>query len=100
VRSWLDRRVQRQNDLERGVDADLIRALRRKWIWVAWLFGSCGLLIGVDRLFQLRGWFQKGLVSIAVLFFVMGAIIAKWAAAENAFLNRPEPEERPKLVKF
>ena len=35
----------------------------------------------------------------AGLSFVMGAIIARWAAAESAFLNRPEPEEPPKLFK-
>jgi hypothetical protein len=100
MRGWLERWVQRQKDLERGVDADLVRAVRRKWRLVAWLFASCGLLIGVDRLFQPHGWFQKGLVSFTVLFFVVGAIIARWAAAENAFLNRPESEEPRRLFKL
>jgi hypothetical protein len=100
MRGWLERWVRRQNELERGVDADLVGAVRRKWKLFLWLFGSGGLTLGCDALFTLRGWLHNSLIFIAALFFIAGTVVARLAWAEDAFLSRPEPEEPPRLFKL
>ena len=98
--NWLERQEQRERDLERGVDADLVRDNRRRRKLALWSFGLLAMLVTLDRLFQLRGWWHE-LVFIAVMVCLISGFVAlRWAAAESAFLHRPDPKEPPRLFKL
>ena len=98
--NWLGRRVQRQNELDRGVDADLVRDNRRRRKLALWSFGVLGILVAIDRLFHLRGWIHELVIIGATVFLIFGFVAARWAAAESAFLHRPDPKEPPRLFKL
>src|SRR5579872_2069821 len=45
---WLERRWQRQRELQQGVDADLVRENRRRWKLI-WCLFACGfILLGIE----------------------------------------------------
>jgi hypothetical protein len=98
--NWLERWIQRQNELASGVDADLVRGYRKKLKIGLWLLASSFLLAGVDALFQPKDWFRGATAFVATGCFIGGFIAIRWGAAERAFLDRPERKEPPKLFKF
>jgi len=98
--NWLERRVQRQNELDRGVDADLIRDNRKRFRLSWWSFSLGALLVAIDVLVQLPNWFHKTIYFLAFGFLVSGWLAWRWAVAEDAFLNRPDSKEPPKLFKL
>jgi len=97
---WFQRQQQRQRDLERGVDADLVQANQRRWKLFAWLFGlailSCGIL---DRV-QLSGPLHEITVGIAIFLSISAAIVGRWASLQQSFLDKPDPKEPPRLWKW
>lgn len=98
--SWIERRIERQRELDRGVDADLVRGNRRRQMLALWSFGFLGMLVTLDRLLHLRGWFHELVFIVAMVFLVLGFVASRWASKESAFLNRPDPKEPPRLFKL
>jgi hypothetical protein len=92
-------RCEGPSKLERGVDADLVGDNRRKQRLALWSFGLVVLLVAIDTLFHLRGWFRDVVVFAGIAFFVFGLVTAKWAQAESRFLSRPDPKGPPRLFK-
>jgi hypothetical protein len=96
---WLERRWQRQRELQQGVDADLVRDNRRRWKLTGCLF-ACGFaLLGIQSLVTLRGSWHDAAVVVTLFFFGAGLVLGQWSRAEQAFLDRPDPKEPPKLWK-
>jgi hypothetical protein len=99
VSSWFKRWFERQDALERGVDADLVAANRRKWKLVSW-FVACGvLLLNLDLLFPIPSWLRRVVFFPAALLIIAGVVLLRWASAEHAFLNKPEPKAPPSIFK-
>jgi len=91
---------ERQRDLERGVDADLVRDNRRRWshALILWLAGT--LLFVVERYLPIPGWAQLSVRFAAFACIILGVFLSKWSSQERAFLNKPDPKEPPKLFKL
>jgi hypothetical protein len=98
--NWFERWTQRQQELEHGVDADLVRDNQRRRRLAWWSFGVVVLLVAIDTLFHLRGWFRDVVVLASIAFLVFGFVTAKWAQAESGFLSRPDRKEPPRLFKL
>jgi hypothetical protein len=84
--NWLERRMQRQEELRSGVDTDLVQDNRRKWKLALGSFGLVGLLLVIDTVFHLRGGFHVAVVFAGAVFLVFGLVAGKWAQAESGFL--------------
>jgi hypothetical protein len=91
--NWLRRFQERQRELAIGVDADLVKANRRRFkrglflLAVGCLLGFAGPKMHLS--FVLR-------VAVAVVFGMSGLIglfMLQWAARESTFLHRPDPEK-------
>ena len=98
--NWLERREQREKDLEHGVDADLVVDNRRRRKLALCSLGLLAMLVLVDWIFQFRGWVHELVITGAIVFLVLGFVAARWAATESALLHRPDPKEPPSLFKF
>ncbi|MGC2526841.1 MAG: hypothetical protein WA639_03780 [Candidatus Acidiferrum sp.] len=97
---WFRRQAQRSRDLARGADADLVR-YNQKRFQLSLYFLVFGLaLIAVDWKAHLQGRAHDVVVWIGIACFVAGFVSVRWAAAEDAFLHRPDPKEPPSLFKF
>jgi hypothetical protein len=96
---WLRRWQQRQQDLSRGVDADLVRDNRRRYRLALVLLGGGSLLGVVSVKLGLSGTPQTVIVALAVVLFFTGILTGRWAAAESAFLSRPDREDPPKVFR-
>jgi hypothetical protein len=96
---WLRRRQQRDFDLARGVDADLVTDNRSRFRLAACLFAVTALLVIVDRALHLTGWLHTGVVWTSVILLIASVVIARWAAAESSFLHSPDPKEPPSVFK-
>lgn len=95
----MERRWQRQRELQRGVDADLVRDNRRRWK-LSWCFWTCGFaLLGIQAIVKLYGSWHDVAVGVTMLFFTGGLVLGYWARAEQSSLDRPDPKEPPKLCK-
>lgn len=88
---------ERARDLERGVDADLVKANRKRY-----QISSLLMALGVGMI-PLALW-PPAQPAIPEAFRWIGAAIAaagmiglRWARAENEFLQRPDPEKPPRL---
>jgi len=97
---WLHRWRQRELDLRQGVDADLVRANRRRWKLCAWLFGLSFLCIGILAVAKFQGIMNQIAVAITVGLFVGAMILGHWARSWDAFLDRPDPKEPPRLWRW
>jgi hypothetical protein len=98
--NWLKRREERQRDLERGVDADLVRdnvKLSRLSL-SAWLVG-CVLVLSANYL-PLPKWAQGIITFVGFGLVATGLVFEKWARAEKVFLDKPDPEEPPRMFKL
>jgi protein-S-isoprenylcysteine O-methyltransferase Ste14 len=96
---WLERWQQRDRELREGVDADLVRDNRKRWKRAFCLI-TCGLfLFGVQSVIKLSGYWHDIAVAITMIFFSAGFFLGYWARAEKAFLDKPTPEEPPRLWK-
>jgi hypothetical protein len=98
--NWLERRLQRQDDLDRGVDSDLVRGNRKKWKIAALLFAVSMLFFGIRSLVLISARVQKVFDVIGATLLVLGFVIGRWAWREFAFLNQPEPKEPSRLFKL
>jgi hypothetical protein len=99
MRGWLQRWSQRQRDLSRGVDADLVRDNGKRY---KVSFG----LIGLGLLLAVLG---SKVHTPSLLHWVVlaagggsgwvGFLMAIWAREESAFLSKPDPEEPPTIFR-
>jgi len=56
-------------------------------------------LIGISTIVDLSGTLRMiGMVS-GVALAISGGLMAEWASAERRFLDRPNPDDPPRLVK-
>jgi hypothetical protein len=97
--NWLERWRQRQDLLSHGVDADLIRDNQKRYRLAFGLLGF-GFLLGVLLSKVRLAETVRLIVSvIAGACFLVGFVLAAWAKQEATFLNKPDPEEPPKIFK-
>ena len=96
---WLQRWSQRQRDLTRGVDADLVRDNRKRYKIALGLIGL-GLLLAMlgSKVYtpSLLHWVMLDAGGVSA---VVGFLMAMWAREESAFLSKPDPEEPPTIFK-
>jgi hypothetical protein len=95
---WLSRWTQRQHDLEKGVDADLVRASNRTLGFAFCLLAAAGLLQAL-RLVTMPSWFAKTSNAISICLLLVGAVLVRVASAQRWYLNKPDPEPRQSLFK-
>ena len=94
---WLDRWQQRQRELQNGADADLVRDNRRLWKFSLALLVCSFLLIGIQAAVKFSDPWHTIAVTLTMVFLVGGVVLGRWASAQESFLNRPNPKERPRL---
>jgi len=92
--------MQRQRDLQSGVDADLVAATQRRsnFGWKLLLAGAgiLGLLWIISHFAHPR-WLDNALLTLGLIAWLGGLAILKLSSQEKAFLNKPDPEEPPRL---
>ncbi len=93
----LHRWQQRERDLRQGVDADLVLANRRRWLICAGLFGLGYLLLGIQSIAKFQDHLHQIAVAITTVVFFGAIIIGNWARSWNAFLDKPDPKEPPRM---
>ncbi|MGB0034816.1 MAG: hypothetical protein WBP79_05005 [Candidatus Acidiferrales bacterium] len=92
-----ERRKERQRELASGVDADLVRANKRR-TWLSWgLIALAIALYLLTSLFQMSGMPYRIMAGAAAVSLVTGGLLARWAAQEKAFLDKPDPEGPPSM---
>jgi hypothetical protein len=94
---WVGRWQQRQRELASRVDADLVRANRKKYRFSWTLFALAFVLLGFQAVFKLRGVFHEVAIWITSVCFVGGMILIRWAKIQRSFLERPTPKEPAKF---
>ncbi len=97
---WLYRWRQRDRDLQQGVDADLVHANQRRWKICAGLFGLCFLLLGIQSVVKFQGTLHQITVAVTVAAIFGAIILGNWARSWDAFLNKPDPKEPPRLWRW
>jgi len=97
--SYWQRLSQRQQDLARGFDADLVRDYRRRAWLSSILLGAGWLLLYVDSKLRLHGTLHSIIAYLAGACVVVGIPLWWWAKQERVFLDKPDPEEPPSILK-
>jgi hypothetical protein len=97
---WLHRWRQRERDLQQGVDADLVQANRRRWKLCASLFGLSFLSFGILAVAKFQGFIKQIAVAITTGLFFFAMITGHWARSWDAFLDKPDPKEPPRLWRW
>jgi hypothetical protein len=97
--SWLRRTLQRRYDLARGVDADLVRANRKRWKLAAALFCLAFLVAWITQKLPLSQAMHSAANIAAGGLGIAGFVLFKWAWAEERFLRKPDPEPPPSIFK-
>jgi len=96
--SWLRRYQQRQRDLARGVDADLVRDNRNRLRWAAYL--SCALAFpAIAHILSLPQALRIAADMIAIPCAIVAIVLFPWSMATNRFLRKPDPEPPPSIFK-
>jgi hypothetical protein len=97
--SYWQRFRQRQEDLARGADADLVRDYRRRGLLSSILLGAAWLLLYVDSRLRLQGILHSIIAYLAGACAVVSIPLWWWASQERFFLRKPDPEEPPSILK-
>jgi quinol-cytochrome oxidoreductase complex cytochrome b subunit len=97
---WLRRQRQRQIDLDRGVDADLVQANRRRWKLTAVLFVLAFISMGVLAAGRFSGLLNQVCIVITLVLFFSAMILGNVARAWDGFLGKPDAKEPPRLWKW
>jgi hypothetical protein len=96
--SW-QRWIQRQQELDQGADAGLIRDNRRKFWWSDGLLGLALLLGYLVSKNPDWGLLRSIMKAIAIVLGIAGFVLRKWASQERWFLHSPDPEKPPSIFK-
>src|SRR5580704_13149102 len=97
--SIFDRWRQRQSDLRRGGDADLIHTNRNRYRLTFVLLGfglSLSLLTAKVHIPKTLRWV---LICTGIVSLIVGFLFGLWARSESAFLNKPDPVEPPRIFR-
>jgi hypothetical protein len=97
--NWFRRWRQRQRDLARGVDADLVRQNRNRFKLAFGLWGVGFLLSLLRNKASISGVLGSIAQYASVALIFAGIFLGFWAGQVNAFLDKPDPEEPPRLFK-
>jgi hypothetical protein len=97
---WFSRWRERQRELAAGVDADLIRANRRRQNLALQLLLASFLLIAVQAKVKLPSFAAKIALALTIACFLGSFVLGHWASAGNEFLHRPARPEPPSIWKF
>jgi hypothetical protein len=97
--SWLERRRQRQHELDSGVDADLIFDNRKRNRLAAALMASGSLLGLLSSSSYIPSLLRLVVKGSAVLAFVPGFLLFLWAKQAAVFLHKPDAEKPPEIFK-
>ena len=97
--SWIDRWQQRQCELAEGVDADLMRANRRRSRLAFGLFVFGFVLVLINAKLHLPTMLRAVLGPVGVICILIGVLVGKWAQAEHSFLTRPDSEGPPEIFR-
>jgi hypothetical protein len=96
---WLQRWSQRQRDLSRGVDADLVRDNGKRYKVAFGLIGLGLLLAVLGSKVHTSSLLHWVILDAGGVSAVVGFLLAMWAREESAFLSKPDPEEPPTIFK-
>ena len=94
-----ERQQVRQPELAQGVDADLVRANRKRYKLAFGLLGFGLVLIFLNAEVHLPDVFRIIVVGAAMAAWITGIVMAKWARQEQIFLDRPDPEGPPSILR-
>ena len=99
MESWLERWRKRQIELAEGADADVVQSYRRRFKTAFRLLGVAVVLLLAEARIPLFHRLDLVLRTIAIICFLPGIVLVRWAAAERDFLIKPEPEKPPTVFK-
>jgi hypothetical protein len=97
--NWFQRWRKRQYELASGVDADLVRDNQKRHRLAFGLFGlgfALAFLVAKIRFPDTLRLIMSVAAGVSV---VAGFVLAAWARQEAAFLNKPDSEEPPGILK-
>ena len=99
--NWLQRLAKRQRDLRHGVDADLVRGnpIRRRSGALSTALLGMVLVAGESRA-PIPAWAHLAIGIAGGACLLLGLVVANWALQERALLNKPGPEEPPRMFKL
>jgi len=97
--SWVQRWLERRNQIARGADAQLFaeNARRFRW-WAALLVAGC-LLSWLDLKLPLAHAAHIALNIVVFILLGVSVFLFRWAQAQDSFLRRPDPEDPPSIFK-
>jgi hypothetical protein len=96
---WLERWRQRRSDLDRGVDADLVRDNNSRYKLAGGLIGFGVLLILLGLKTHISGALPMILASVGGVFVIVGWFLFIWANRADFLLRKPDAEEPPRIFK-
>ena len=96
--TWIERWLQRRNEIAQGVDADLLVLNARRFRLATVLFIAAGLLFWATTKLPLPHVARIFLNIIVFALFVASIILFRWAQAVDAFLNKPDREDPPSIL--
>jgi hypothetical protein len=96
---WLERWRERQRDLARGVDADLVSDNHRRYKLAGGLIGLGFLLILVGLKARLSGALPMILATVGGALVIAGWFLGIWANRMNMLLRKPDAEDPPRIFK-
>jgi len=96
---WWARQQKRQRELAQGVDADLVHANRKRYKLAFGLLGFGLVLTFLNAEARLPEVVRIIVVGAAMAAWIAGIVVAKWARQEQMFLNQPDPEGPPSILK-
>jgi hypothetical protein len=97
--NWLKRFQERQRELAQGADADLVQANRQRYKRALLLLAFDAGLIFLNDKVNLSPLLRTAVGILSVIIFLLGLLLLKWAWKESVFLNRPDPEVPPSILK-
>ncbi len=97
--SWLERWRERQRDLARGVDADLVNDNHRRYTLAGGLIGLGFLLILVSLKAHLSDALPMILATLGGALVIAGWVLGIWANRMDILLRKPDAEEPPRIFK-
>jgi hypothetical protein len=97
--SWFERWRQRQREIIQGVDADLFSDNDKRYRLGFGLLGLGFVLSLFAVKFHIPSALRMIVRGIASVSFLAGLLLVGWARQQADFLNKPDPEEPPRIFK-
>jgi hypothetical protein len=96
---YLKRWQQRQRELAQGADADLVRENRKRGRFGFGLLAFSFIFAACTSKMQLPHLLRTIIGGSAIASLVVGFVMLQWAKWEKAFLDRPDQEKPPSILK-